>query len=273
MNYITNFMEEKRLSSSPLTIKQYDSILNKFLSYINRPLNTVTRTDIINYLNYLLFTQKMAKTTVANIQSVIKSFYTFMTNNKYIEVNPTENIENVKIDKKVPVYLTTNEITKLLYNTKNDTDKLMVEILFATGVRVSELVNIKKTDINFDKNIIKVFGKGAKERVVLIPETLCKKLKQYCQNLNDNEAICPYSVRTIERKIKTLSIKTGINKNITPHKLRHSFATHMIQNGGDIVAVQKLLGHSSLNTTQIYTHYNVEELRNVYNRVYSIKEV
>jgi len=143
-------------------------------------------------------------------------------------------------------------------------DNLIVKMLYATGVRVSELVNIKKQDIDLDRNTIKVFGKGAKERIVLLPDALKVQLEAYCSGFLESQKLFDLNIRTVERDIKSLAYRAGINKKVTPHKLRHSFATHMLQNGGNVVAIQKLLGHTSLSTTQIYTHYSVDELKDMY---------
>jgi site-specific recombinase XerD len=140
----------------------------------------------------------------------------------------------------------------------------MVKMLYATGVRVSELVNIQKHDMDFERNTIKVFGKGAKERIVLMPNALSCVVGEYCKGFPEDGKLFNLTARTVERDIKALAKRAGINKKVTPHKLRHSFATHMLQNGGNVVAIQKLLGHTSLNTTQIYTHYSVDELKDMY---------
>jgi integrase/recombinase XerD len=125
-------------------------------------------------------------------------------------------------------------------------------------------VNIRRQDIEFDRGNIKVFGKGAKERIVLIPDVMKPQVEVYCGDLKDDERLFDITPRMVQIEIKKLARLAGINKKVTPHKLRHSFATHMLQNGGNVVAIQKLLGHTSLNTTQIYTHYSVDELKDMY---------
>jgi len=264
MDHIEIFLDEKRLSSSPNTIKQYDLLLHNFQKYCHKPPELVSRHEIIRYLNHLMFERKLSKTSVANILSIIKSFYSFLGENGYITSNPTKGINPVKIDKKAPIYLTQDEMRELINTAVDPRDNIIVKMLYATGVRVSELVNIKKEDIDFHRNTIKVFGKGAKERVVLVPDAMIAQIESYCQGLADDQKLFDLSIRTVERDIKMLAAKAGINKKVTPHKFRHSFATHMLQNGGNVVAIQKLLGHTSLNTTQIYTHYSVDELKDMY---------
>lgn len=264
MDSIEIFMDEKRLSSSPGTIEQYGIILRKFRDYVNKQPEQVNRHEIVRYLNHLMFERKLSKSTVANILSVIKSFYSFMAENEYIDTNPTRGINAIKMDKKAPVYLTQDEMRDLVNTALEPRDNLMVKMLYATGVRVSELVNIKREDIDLDRDTIKVFGKGAKERIVLIPEMLKPQIEAYCKGFTSGQKLFDLTPRTVQRDIKTLALRAGINKKVTPHKLRHSFATHMLQNGGNVVAIQKLLGHTSLNTTQIYTHYSVDELKDMY---------
>lgn len=264
MDYIQIFLDEKRLSSSPNTIKQYGLILHNFQEFCGKPIDQVNRHEIIRYLNHLMFEQNRSKAYVSNIMSIIKSFYSFLAENEYIPANPAKGISSVKTDKKAPVYLTQDEMRALIETALDPRDNLIVKMLYATGVRVSELVNIKKQDIDLDRNTIKVFGKGAKERIVLVPDVLKAQLETYCGGFPEGQKLFDLNIRTVERDIKALAVRAGINKKVTPHKLRHSFATHMLQNGGNVVAIQKLLGHTSLNTTQIYTHYSVDELKDMY---------
>jgi site-specific recombinase XerD len=196
--------------------------------------------------------------------SIIKSFYSFLSENEYVKTDPAKGINAVKIDKKAPIYLTQDEMRALIETAIDPRDNMMVKMLYATGVRVSELVNVKKQDIDVERNTIKVFGKGAKERIVLMPDEMKAQLVLYCGGFSDGQKLFDLNIRTVERTIKMLAARAGINKKVTPHKLRHSFATHMLQNGGNVVAIQKLLGHTSLNTTQIYTHYSVDELKDMY---------
>jgi site-specific recombinase XerD len=264
IDYIDVFLDEKRLSSSATTMHQYTLILHRYQKFLGKPVENAIRPEIVRYLNYLMFERKLSRTTVANILSVIRSFYSFIVQSEYMASDPTKGISSIKIDKKAPVYLTQSEMRDLIDSAVEPRNNLIVKMLYATGVRISELVNIKKSDIDFDRDTIKVFGKGAKERIVLIPDGLSSALRTYCEQLDDNSKLFDLTTRTVQRDIKILAVRAGINKHVTPHKLRHSFATHMLQNGGSVVAIQKLLGHTSLNTTQIYTHYNVDDLKEMY---------
>ena len=272
MDYVSVFLDEKRLSSSAGTIRQYDQVLRSFERYSGKPIESIVRTDVIRYLNHLMFERNLSKATASNVLSVLKSFYKFMADNGYIGTNPTRGINSIKMDKKAPVYLTIGEMRELIDTAIDARDRIVVRMLYATGVRVSELINIRRRDIDFDRQTIKVFGKGAKERIVLIPSDMVNDILHYCETegLGEGDRLIDLTPRTVQRNIKVLSRRAGITKNVTPHKLRHSFATHMLQNGGNVVAIQKLLGHASLNTTQIYTHYNVDDLKEMYGRTHPL---
>jgi site-specific recombinase XerD len=144
-------------------------------------------------------------------------------------------------------------------------------MLFATGIRISELVGIHKKDIDFEHKSIKVFGKGAKDRIVIFDEDTKALLTEYTKTMLPETVVIDRSPRTIEKNIRDIAAMAELPKKITPHKLRHSFATQWLQNGGDVVALQKLLGHTSLNTTQIYTHYSVSELSQQYHNVHPLE--
>ncbi len=272
VDYVSVFLDEKRLSSSAGTIRQYDQVLRSFERYSGKPIESIVRTDVIRYLNHLMFERNLSKATASNVLSVLKSFYKFMADNGYIGTNPTRGINSIKMDKKAPVYLTIGEMRELIDTAIDARDRIVVRMLYATGVRVSELINIRRRDIDFDRQTIKVFGKGAKERIVLIPSDMVNDILHYCETegLGEGDRLIDLTPRTVQRNIKVLSRRAGITKNVTPHKLRHSFATHMLQNGGNVVAIQKLLGHASLNTTQIYTHYNVDDLKEMYGRTHPL---
>jgi site-specific recombinase XerD len=140
----------------------------------------------------------------------------------------------------------------------------MVKILYSTGVRVSEFVSIKKADINFTTGDIHVFGKGSKERIVIVGPDVLEDLRKYCEAFKPDQKIFPVTTMTIQYRIKVLAAQAGINKHVTPHKLRHSFATHLNQAGTNIITIKDLLGHESLNTTQIYAHAGLEAAHQAY---------
>jgi site-specific recombinase XerD len=181
----------------------------------------------------------------------------------HMKENPMSKVDKIKFDATLPIYLTVEEIRQLLDVAKvvSHRDELMIKMLYATGIRVSELVGIKKSDVQFDNNRIKVFGKGAKERTVEVPAPFMLDIKEYCQHFEPNQILFNYHTGTVQDDIRKIRAMAEINKKVTPHKLRHSFATHMIQNNGNVEAIRKQLGHTSLNTTQRYMHLGEREVR------------
>ena len=172
-----------------------------------------------------------------------------------------------KVDKRLPKFITFDEFNKMLSFVKKKRDRLILMVLFYTGVRVSELVNIKKEDINFEGGFIRVFGKGGKERYVPIPKFLINELEEYIKYLKSDK-LFDISTRQVERIVKKYAKLAGINKKVTPHVLRHSLATTLLSKGVDIRYIQELLGHSSLSITQIYTHVVPRQLKEIYEKIF-----
>lgn len=274
MDPIKIFLNEKRLSCSSSTIKQYESVLGGFKRHINKEMMKVVKVDVVEYLNYSKFEKKLKKSTVTTIFNTIKSFYSYLYENGLISDNPTKNIKNLKREKREPVYLTIDEVERLIASIFDKRDKLIVQILYSTGVRVSELTSIRVKDVSFNRGLIKVFGKGSKERYVIVPENILNDLKKYIEDkgFKDNDRIFSLTPRMVQYIVKFHARRAGIKKDVTPHKLRHTFATHLIHNKADIRAVQKLLGHESLNVTEIYTHYDIEDLKKVIKNAHPINK-
>ncbi len=266
------FLNEKRLALSPVAIKQYKQILLDLKKFIRKELLMATKLDIINYLSHL-YDKNLKKSSISTYQRIIKSFYNYLYNNKLISENPCRNLYNIKPEEKAPVYLTIEEIERILGGAKNSRDKLIFQILYAAGLRIGELTNLCYNDIDFKNCTFKVFGKGSRERYVLVREELMAEIRRFCEQnkLREKDKLFDITPRAVELNIKRAAILAGVDKEVTPHKLRHSFATHMLQRGADIRAIQKLLGHSSLKTTQIYADYSVDDLKEIYNRVHPLK--
>lgn len=271
---ITEYNTSKNTRDSYLyDLKELATFYNKNIAYLKRE-------DIQEYLRKLV--NKKARTK-AHYLTVFNSFYSFLVKENIIAINPCENIKMPKLEKKLPEYLSVEEVDKLL-DIKTNTvyekrNKAMLEMLYGTGVRISELINLTMSNIFLEDKIIKVFGKGSKERIIPINTYALDCLADYLQfgrsallGTKTSEYVFISSRRTkITRQaffkiIKKLCEEAGIKKNISPHILRHSFATHLLHNGADLRIVQELLGHSDISTTQIYTHLTNEKLENEYDK-------
>ena len=239
-------------------------------------------TDIINNFIEYLYKLGISSYTQARIISGIKSFFNYLVYEEKILANPTELIESPKLNKKLPDTLNINEIDKILNSIDLSTyegtrNRAIIETLYSCGLRVSELINITIQNLYLDVGFIKVIGKGSKERLVPIGSSAIKHINIYIKNyrksfkaISGNEGFLFLNRRgkKLSRNmifiiVKQLSIKNNIEKNISPHTFRHSFATHLIEGGADLRAVQDMLGHESITTTEIYTHLNKEYLREV----------
>jgi integrase/recombinase XerD len=251
--------------SSKLTIKNYLRHNQRFLEFINKPEKEIVEQDVKKYLAYLIAERKMAASSVSLIRSALLFNYNEIQKKGFI------NIKTPKIERKLPVYLTKEEIKRLINSASNLKSKLMTEMLYSTGLRVSELLSLKLENIDFNEKIGKIKGKGNKERIFIISERLEKHLSRYTAKYGVKEILFPglnngpMGARNVQKIISNLAVKAGIKKNVTPHKLRHSFATHLLNSGVSIRVIQDLLGHSNLQTTQIYTHVSLEQIKKVKN--------
>lgn len=267
------------------TIINYENDIKEFLEFLNK--ENIDNLKEVNYSIvrfYLmdLYNKKFSRNSVSRKLSSLRSFFKYLHNEEIVKINPFSLISSPKKEKKLPKFLYNEDIEKIfnIPNTKTvlgKRDSLILELLYDTGVRVGELVNIKINDINYDDRSIKILGKGNKERIVLYGTYAEIALKEYINNgrnellkgknneyliLNANgNNITTRGIRLIIDKI----IKQAcLNTHISPHTLRHTFATHLLENGSDLLTVKELLGHSSLSSTQIYTHVTNERLRNIY---------
>ncbi|MDD2490452.1 MAG: tyrosine recombinase XerC [Bacilli bacterium] len=254
---------------------------NLFLKDYNLKFNNLSYHDIREYLMHL-YNQKYARTTVARKLSSLRSYYRFLTSKGIIDNNIFNLVSAPKKETKLPSFLYYDDLEVLL-NIPNlnkplgQRNRLILELLYATGIRVQELVNIKINDIDFNKKTIKIYGKGKKERIVVYGEYCVNILNQYLndgyprllkeknhQYLIINSKGAQITTRGVSYIINEIIEKTSLKTKISPHVLRHTFATHMLENGADLLTVQELLGHANLSTTGIYTHVTNERLRTVY---------
>lgn len=262
------------------TIESYKRDLIKLDEFLSKKINSVTDKDIKKYLEYIT-EEGENKTSIARNISSLRSFYKFLMLEKVVSCNPMENIDLPKLDKKLPDTLDEEDISLLLDIKLTDSfsirNKAMLELMYATGLRVSELVNLKIHDIDLDMAIVKTMGKGSKERIIPMGDYALYYVKNYITNYRNNMLKREYNDylflnnhgKQMTRQgffkiLKKIAIEQGIKKDFSPHTLRHSFATHLLNHGADLRIIQELLGHSDIATTQIYTHVSNKQLRENY---------
>ncbi len=276
MKYLDYLKYERKLSIN--TYESYQYNLEKFQTFFtNKDILKLTTDEIRNFL----YDESVSARTRAHYLTVINSFYGFLLDNKIITKVPTQTIKLPKLEKKLPEFLTIEEVDKLLNITPlKPTDYrniAMLETLYATGLRVSELVNLELSNIDFDDCIIRVFGKGSKERIVPINDSAKDALKTYIDDYRDyllrDKSSSFVFINNLGTKItrqgffkilKKVCRENGIDKHVSPHTLRHSFATHLLNNGADLRVIQELLGHSNITTTEIYSHISNQKVHDDY---------
>lgn len=277
-----NYLEYERNYSNNTIIAYKNNVL-QLVDYLNtNKINDLKKVDydtIRNYLSYLHGKKYEAK-SISRMISSLRSFFKYLKANNIISNNPMLLISNPKVEKKLPKYLTINEVEKIL-NTPDMSDSVgirdafILELLYVSGIRVSELVNIKLSDVEISEKKIKILGKGSKERYVLYGSRCEELLNKYMCVRNrflkyPNEYLIlsktgrKLNTREVRNIINRIKTKAGVDISISPHTFRHTFATHMLNEGADLRAVQELLGHENLSTTTIYTHLTNEKLRRTY---------
>lgn len=278
--FIEYLIIDKKYSEN--TVRSYHNDLKKFENYFkNTKLNSISENHIRNYLKHLKNNNNDNRTINHNI-STLRSFYKFLLIEKEIKNNPMEYIEMPKTKKSLPKTLTLEEIDKLLDIKLTDDfsfrNKAMLELMYSSGLRVSELVNVKIHDIDVSSCIIRIMGKGAKERIVPIGDYAINYITIYLKDhrnnlikkeLNDYLFLNNHGNKMTRQGyfkiIKQLAREQNIKTDFSPHTLRHSFATHLLNGGADLRSIQEMLGHESISTTQIYTHVSKEKIKENYN--------
>ena len=269
---------EKGLSSN--SIEAYRRDISSFMEFLTNKgnLDNITRQDISGFIRFLK-ENKYAISSITRKISSIKSFFKWACITGYATTNPTTTIELPKRPKMLPKIMTIKDIEEILSNNLTKLELVIIELLYSCGLRVSELVNLKITDINLQSKYIMCTGKGNKERIVPIGSVAIKRIKDYFTDrelfviknkLNTKNLLVNEQGKFISRQdIYNLVHSQGelINKNISPHTLRHSFATHLLENGADLRVVQELLGHSDVATTQLYTHISKKRIKEVYFKI------
>jgi site-specific recombinase XerD len=276
--FLTHLQKERNLSEH--TLRAYFLDLQQFITFwanlSEQDKDNLTLRQVIERYLVALFYKKITKSSIARKFSCFTSFERFLQT-RGIELNL--NLKRPRIDKKLPIHFSVDELFHLLDSIKNEAlptrhplrDKAIFELLYATGVRCSELVNICIADVDMKEKTIRILGKGKKERMVLFGDKAREKIKNYCaverpEIQNQQEALFlnyryeKLTSRSVQRIIKMFRSFLPIERQLTPHKLRHSFATHLLNQGADLRAVQELLGHKTLATTEKYTHVSLEKL-------------
>lgn len=251
---------------SKRTLKMYTLYVRDFLSHAKKQGRECRREDIVSYLAYLREDRKLVGTAMALVFAALKFFF-----KRYLKMPIMDDLKSPKKAKKLPSVLSKREVKTLIKATKAGRNRLIVEFVYSTGVRVSEAANMKVDALDFAQGVASVRGgKGNKDRVIVLSKNWCKNAKKYLKRKKIKSEFLfskkngkPISSDTIERIVRAAAKKAGITKHVTVHILRHSFATHLLEAGENIRNIQVLLGHAGLNTTQIYTHVSTEALKKV----------
>ncbi len=285
--YLAYLSVERGLAGN--TLEAYGRDLRQFTQFLAaRAIPGVEKTDRETIRGYLedLRNRGRATSTISRSLASLKSFYQFLVREDYLNEDPTANMESPKVEKRLPHVLTLPEVEALLSQPDASEpaslrDKAMLEVLYATGIRVSELVSLDVIDVHIDAGYLRCLGKGSKERIVPLGSIALKALDQYLQSARGKLVKSPeedalfvnHHGRRLTRQgfwkiIKRYARLANIDENITPHTLRHSFATHLLENGADLRSVQEMLGHADISTTQIYTHVTRNKLKEVYQKAH-----
>ena len=275
-SFLNYLLVDKGLSKN--TVKAYETDISSFFRWlINKDLEykNLQEEHVNQYISFL-FQKKMKSSSVNRKISSIKSFYIFLVKRNFIKNSPLNDVVTPKQEKYLPESMSEDEVDKLLNspnvaNKIENRDKAMIEMLYATGMRISELVNLKMTDVDMKRCVVKVFGKGSKERLVPFGETALDSLKAYLSERvqsSSKEIFLSNRGKKMTRvafwqRVKIYLVRENLKNSISPHTLRHAFATHLLNRGADLRSVQLLLGHSDLSTTQIYTHIAKQRLSDV----------
>lgn len=288
MEYLHYLLIERGLSDN--TRKSYQRDLNQYLAFLHneeiKDWQSVDRFTIVAFLQFLQEENKSAATITRMVTS-LRRFHQFLRQERFVDHDPMQHIESPKKRQKLPDTLNVNEVERLIEtpDTKKVLgirDRAILEVMYATGMRVSELIGVKLNDLHLSMGLLQTTGKGDKERIVPLGDIAIQWIETYldearpllCQKYPEEEHLfvnghgTGLSRQGIWKNLKALVLKAGIMKNVTPHTLRHSFATHLLENGADLRTVQELLGHADISTTQIYTHITKKRMADVYKQYF-----
>ena len=284
-SFLSFLVVEKGLSEN--TLESYGRDLKKFLLFIESRGITSAReirySDILDFLTHSR-EEGLTATTIVRSMVSVKQFFKYLLSEKVLSEDPTAHIKTPKMKKAIPGVISLDDVESILAAPDESTpeglrDAAMLEILYATGIRVSELIGLKLNDVNFELGFVVVYGKGSKERVVPIGDKAKDKLLAYLRDsrpalLKGRESKALFVTRRgagmtrqgFWKIIKAQALRAGVTKKISPHTLRHSFATHLLERGADLRTIQIMLGHSDISTTQIYTHVESERLKEIHKK-------
>ncbi len=285
--YVELFMgylfSEKGISGH--TLRAYRNDLEKFIDFINMSPINVEIKDIRGYISFLISTG-LKRSSVSRTLATLRSFYRFLYSQGFIKNNPARYVSSIKVDKTLPNFLTLDDTILLIESPKDGgflslRDRAILELLYGSGLRVSEISNLDMEDVNLREGVVRVKGKGKKERIVPLSGKCIDAMRSYlAQRIQIkkkegevffiNRSGKRLTDRTIRRIVVKYAKEKGIPSRIGPHTLRHTFATHLLESGADLRVIQELLGHSSLSTTQKYTHIDVRHLMDVYDMAHPL---
>ncbi len=274
-------------NSSAHTLKAYEYDLKQFYQLLGaKPIHTVSKDIVRSYLAEMNL-KGLSKRTVGRRMAALRTFFRYLVREGYLEKNPLASIRNPKLEKKLPIVMEEGEVARLLESPEDDLsgrrDRAILETLYSTGMRVSELIQLEMDKVDFISGVCKVFGKGSKERLCPIGDRALRSIRNYLElrdnempgrhkaiflNHSENKKGSRLTDRSVRRVLDIYIEKTSRREKVSPHTLRHSFATHLLNRGADLKSVQELLGHENLSTTQIYTHVSSRRLKEVYEKAH-----
>ncbi|MBM3271087.1 MAG: site-specific tyrosine recombinase XerD [Candidatus Sericytochromatia bacterium] len=276
--FVDHLRSERGLSEH--TLSAYSNDLKQFVEFlVDLGLTAFAETNRMTVTAYVkhMRDRNLASSSIARKLAALKTFYHWLLREQIVERDPTLELERPKLPRGLPMVLTQSEVTRLVEGQRDLRDRAILELLYAGGLRVSELTTLNVPDISFDGGYLRCIGKGSKERMVPLSQTALKALEAYLAHLRPKIRARPteralflnYAGRRLTRQaiwkvVKEAAKMAGIAKEITPHTLRHSFATHLLENGADLRAVQEMLGHADISTTQLYTHVSKRHIKGAY---------
>jgi integrase/recombinase XerC len=289
--YVEDFLESlRRKAASNHTINNYEIDLKHFRDFLRSSDRTIESADHLllrDFLNHLYSERQLSKSSVSRKLACLKTFFRFLVREGRLQGNPAELVSSPRLLKRLPSYLAEKEAASMIEMPSGTSfkalrDRAILELLYASGLRVSELIGLNEDHIDLPQQTVRVLGKGRKERIVPFGRFAAAALEEYLRlkqgmRLADDRGVVPVFIsmrgkrlyaRDVQRLVAQLRLNLSTSRRVTPHTLRHSFATHLLEHGADLRSIQELLGHESLSTTQKYTHVSVQHLKSEYDKAH-----